>query len=88
MSKIAPAQIHARTRNASVNVVTDLATPDSQVSAFCRAVISNIVPHAFWGYGDPGQLNKAVVMLSIDRFIRLRKFESMSLHAVMQGIKV
>lgn len=68
--------------------ITDLATPDAQVSAFCRAVISFIVPWQFWGEGDHGKANKKAVMRSVDQFIKLRKFETMSMHAVMQSVKV
>ena len=66
----------------------DLATPQANVSAFCRASISKFIPHEFWGQGDPGWCNKRHIMHSIDRFVRLRRFEPMSLHLVSQGLKV
>ena len=65
-----------------------LATPHSDVSAFCQAVLSNLIPTRFWGEGSQGQENKNVVMRNIDRFVRLRRFENLSLHAVFQGLKV
>ena len=68
--------------------LVSLATPPSDVSAFCRAVLSNLIPNRFWGEGSEGQENKDVVMGSIDRFVRLRRFENLSLHAVFQGLKV
>ena len=67
--------------------LVSLATPPSDVSAFCRAVLSNLTPNRFWGEGSEGQENKDVVMGSIDRFVRLRRFENLSLHAVFQGLK-
>ena len=64
------------------------ATPHSNVSAFCQAVISNLIPNRFWGEGSQGLENKDVIMRNIDRFVRLRRFENLSLHAVFQGLKV
>ena len=64
------------------------ATPHADVSAFCQAVLSNLIPNRFWGTGSRGQENKNVIMRNIDRFVRLRRFESLSLHAVFQGLKV
>lgn len=68
--------------------LVSLATPHSNVSAFCQAVISNLVPNGFWGKGIQGQENRKVVIQNIDRFVRLRRFESLSLHAVSQGLKL
>ena len=68
--------------------LVSLATPHSNVSAFCQAVLSNLIPNRFWGQGTQGQENKDVVMQNIDRFVRLRRFENLSLHVVSQGLKV
>ena len=65
-----------------------LATPHSNVSAFCRAVLSKVIPSGFWGDAAQGQANKMVVMQHVDRFIRLRRFESTTLHVVYQDLKV
>ena len=67
---------------------TDLATPASEVSVFCRAVLLKIVPKSFWGLGKDGSENQGNVMLHIDQFVRLRRFETVSLHTVCQGLKV
>ena len=67
---------------------TSLATPHSDVSAFCRAVLVKVIPDRFWGDGAQGLENKGVVMRHVDRFIRLRRFENMSLHTVFQRLKV
>lgn len=66
----------------------DFATPSSDVSAFCRASISNVVPDEFWGKGVEGQGNKRIIMQYIDQFVKMRKFETLSPHAVTQRIKV
>lgn len=68
--------------------VVDFATPVSHVSRFCQVVLSKIIPHEFWGTGPGQKHNKEVVLRNVDRFIRLRRFENISLHDVFQGIKV
>ena len=68
--------------------LVDLATPSSQVSTFCQAVLSKIIPNAFWGDGETQIHNKAQVMLKVDHFIKLRRFETMSMHEVCQYLKV
>ena len=67
---------------------TSLATPHSEVSAFCRAVLVRVIPNRFWGDCAQGLENKGVVMRHVDKFIRLRRFENMSLHTVCQRLKV
>lgn len=68
--------------------LVDFATPVSEVSAFCRAIIAKIVPNGFWGEGSEGAGNKEIVLHYIDRFVRLRRFENFSLHVVLKGFKV
>lgn len=78
----------ATTVDLTGKTVVDLATPLSHVSRFCQAVLSKIIPNEFWGSGPGQEHNKEVVWRNVDRFIRLRRFENMSLHEVFQGIKV
>lgn len=73
--------------NKKTSTVT-FATPTSDVSAFCRAALSKIIPDGFWGEKREGAGNKAIVMRNIDRFVQLRRFENLSLHLVSQGLKV
>lgn len=68
--------------------VTDVATPPSKVSAFCRAVLVKIIPNGFWGEGDICAHNRAVFLRKVDHFIKLRRFESTSLHQISQDMKV
>lgn len=65
-----------------------LAESLSDVSAFCQAVLSKIIPHEFWGNGDVQEHNHASFLRKVDHFIKLRRFETISLHEVMQGFKV
>ncbi|XMA14564.1 hypothetical protein WAI453_007355 [Rhynchosporium graminicola] len=64
------------------------ATPTAKVSAFCRAVLSRLIPSEFWGLGDIQKHNEKIFHQNIDKFIELRRFESMSLHEVTQGLKI
>lgn len=66
--------------------IFDLATPPAKVSAFCRSIVSHVFPGAFWGEGEQGQMNKAVVLNAIHQFIMLRRYEGMTMHDVLQGI--
>lgn len=68
--------------------LVSLATSHSDVSAFCRAVLLNIIPNGCWGDGEIGHKNKFLVMQNVDMFVNLRRFESISLHFVFQGMKV
>jgi len=63
---------------------TDFASSIGEVSAFARAVILNIVPTEFWGSEE----NERGFMKNVDRFVKLRRYETLSLHEVMQGMKV
>jgi hypothetical protein len=63
----------------------DMASPAGDVSGFVRAVISNVIPKDFWGNGD---VNKNAVLRTANRFVKLRRYESLSLHDAMQDLKV
>ena len=64
------------------------ATPVAQVSAFCRAAVAKVFPTSFWGEDDTRTQNLKTVMCNIDRFIRLRRYESLSIHDVLHGIQI
>lgn len=70
------------------NSVIDLASRRSHVTAFCQAVLSKIIPNEFWGTGNTGCHNKAIFLQKIDHFIKLRRFETPSMHEIAQGFKV
>jgi telomerase reverse transcriptase len=63
---------------------TEFSSPSGEVSGFVRAVISRVIPVDFFGDGE----NKKIVMRAVDRFVKLRRFESLSLHEVTQSLKV
>ena len=68
--------------------VIDHATPVEKVSAFCRSVLSRMIPDEFWGVGEDQAHNKQLLLKNVGCFIKLRRFESMSLHDVMHGMKI
>lgn len=70
------------------DAITELATPTSHVSAFCQAVLAKIIPNEYWGVGESQSYNKRLILKKVDHFIKLRRFESMSLHEVSDGLKV
>lgn len=67
--------------------LTELAVPVTHVSAFCQAVLLKIIPHDFWGQADVQRHNRKTFLQNVDRFVKLRRFETISLHDVTQGIK-
>lgn len=58
--------------------------PPSRVAAFCWAVVKSIVPRGSWG----AESNQDIIKKAINRFIELGKGETMSLHDVLQHLKV
>ncbi len=54
------------------------------MSAFCRATLARVFPNAFWG----DEHNKQTLMHKVDLFIIERRFETLSLHEILQGFKV
>lgn len=67
---------------------SDYATPSALVSAFCRAVICRVVPRGFWGDCNTTSWNRTVTLRNVDIFIRARKYETLSLHDIVQNMKV
>jgi telomerase reverse transcriptase len=68
--------------------IVGFATPAANVSAFCRSAMCKILPRDALGTGLDGIRNHSNFMACIDRFIRMRRFESLSLHEVVQGMKL
>lgn len=64
------------------------ATPTAKVAAFCRAVFRAILPRRTFGIGEDGRRNWDVILQQVDAFVRLRRFESTTLHHVCQNIRM
>lgn len=69
------------------NSIIDCGTPSADVSAFCQATLSRLIPNEMWGTRQVGEENRSVIMRYVDRFILARRFESLSLHALSEGLK-
>ncbi|KAK0344893.1 Telomerase reverse transcriptase [Friedmanniomyces endolithicus] len=59
-----------------------------EVSAFCRAVVLHVFPNALWGSTAAGAHNRTLLLRKVDQFVRLRRYETMSVHDVLQGVKI
>jgi len=62
---------------------TKFASSAGEVSGFVKAVVSRVIPNEFFGSED----NKEMLIRMVDRFVKLRRYESFSLHDAMQGLK-
>jgi telomerase reverse transcriptase len=69
-------------------LIVGFATPAANVSAFCQSAMRKLLPRDTFGIGLDGIRNHSNFMACIDRFIRMRRFESLSLHEVVQGMKL
>ncbi|PCH03091.1 Reverse transcriptase [Penicillium occitanis (nom. inval.)] len=89
--KLPEATGHAAERNGHSSrkvCLLDYATPTSSVSAFCRATLRKLIPREFFGESKNGISNQQALMHQVDRFIRISRFESLSLHEVCNGFKI
>ena len=60
----------------------------AEVSAFCCAVVSKIMPCEFWSRSGRHTSNKTTLLRYVKDFVGMRKFESFTLHKLSQGLKV
>jgi telomerase reverse transcriptase len=75
----------------SINVeqsILTYATQTTNVSSYCRAVIRRILPRHSLGIGADGDHNISLLLTNIDRFVRMRRHETLSLHEVQQNLKL
>ncbi|TKA26334.1 hypothetical protein B0A50_05113 [Salinomyces thailandicus] len=67
---------------------TRYASSAAEVSAFCRAVIARVFPKEIWGSGEGQAANHRTTFQHVDRFVRLRRYESMTMHEVLQPMRI
>ncbi|KAI9796320.1 MAG: hypothetical protein M1833_006405 [Piccolia ochrophora] len=58
--------------------------PPAQAS---RAAITRVFPEAFWDSAAACSTNRALLLRKVDQFLRLRRFESLTLHDIIQSFK-
>ncbi|KAK7738484.1 Telomerase reverse transcriptase [Cytospora paraplurivora] len=83
-----PRQTNSGAGTLKYTSLIDLAIPVSKVSAFCQAALAKIIPREFWGHDEVQAHNWRIFLRKVDNFIRLRRFETISLHEVIQGFKI
>ncbi|RKF55197.1 Telomerase reverse transcriptase [Erysiphe neolycopersici] len=49
--------------------IVDYATPEFMVFAFCRGVLSRLIPREFWGNGDTLTHNRKIFLRNVNQFI-------------------
>ncbi|KAK5097486.1 Telomerase reverse transcriptase [Lithohypha guttulata] len=64
------------------------ATPTCHVVAFCQATIKRLLPSDTFGRGSDGVENWRKVLDRVDRFACMRRFETISMHELVQGLKI
>ncbi|KAK4702528.1 telomerase reverse transcriptase, partial [Phenoliferia sp. Uapishka_3] len=60
---------------------SEYACTPHEVDTFLRAVIRQVVPRDFWG----SEANAAVILDHVTTFVRLRRYETYSVHALLQN---
>lgn len=60
----------------------------SQVASFCQATILRLLPRDTFGTDLGGNQNWKIVLDNIDIFVRMRRFESINLHQLVQRLKL
>ncbi|KAK6376466.1 Telomerase reverse transcriptase [Exophiala oligosperma] len=87
-SSITGSSLPTTVTNDSGNSFLPYSTHPSRVSAFCRTTITHLLPRDAFGIGADGRRNHQNIMMRVDEFVQMRRFESMTLHKVVQGLRV
>lgn len=64
------------------------ATPSDQVSAFCQAVMRKLLPRGFLGTDKIGDKNWKHLLYWVDKFVKMRRYETINLHELSQKISL
>ena len=64
------------------------ATPTKNVVNFCKAVMRALLPVSAFGNGSNSEHNWTIFMRHLESFVRMRRFESTTLHRICQGIRI
>ncbi|PIA90296.1 Telomerase reverse transcriptase [Cercospora beticola] len=66
----------------------DRACSLAEVSSFCRAAVMRVFRKDLWGTGEASSSNVKVLLSNVDTFVRLRRYETLSLHDVVQKMSL
>ena len=64
------------------------ATSEQSVSSFCKAALFHILPRDTFGKGEDGIHNNKMILRHIDRFVWMRKYETINMHELVQGLRL
>ncbi|GAA5836251.1 hypothetical protein JCM5353_002655 [Sporobolomyces roseus] len=64
--------------------LSEYACTPYEVESYVQAVVSDVIPRAFWG----SESNAKLIMKQISQFLRMRRFETISLHSLFQGFSL
>ena len=68
--------------------IVTLATPPSNVFAFCRSVLLKLLPTELLDSRDTGGSNLQLLLRLVEEFIASRKRETLNMHSICQKFKV
>ena len=63
-------------------------TATADVAAFCKSVMKRLLPKSALGEGIEQQHNWRILLRGVDKFVHARKFETLTLHQIVEQIKV
>lgn len=63
-------------------------TPAEHVASFCQATLTKLLPSNTFGVGRDGLDNWRKIMARVHSFVHMRRFETVNLHELVQGLKV
>ncbi|GAA5910442.1 telomerase reverse transcriptase [Sporobolomyces salmoneus] len=64
--------------------LAEFACSPYEVESYVQAVVRDVIPRSFWG----SERNRKLVFKQISQFLRMRRFESISLHSLLQGFSI
>lgn len=75
-------------RGTQSDIISCFATPVSNCAAFVKAVFNHFLPSNCFGESEDGSHNRSIILDAVEHFVRRRKFESLTLHDILQNIKI
>ncbi|GAA5934697.1 telomerase reverse transcriptase [Sporobolomyces koalae] len=73
-----PQKVHVKPK------LAEFACTPYEVESYVMAVVRDVIPRSFWG----SESNAQLIFKQISQFLRMRRFETISLHTLLQGFSV